>query len=365
MRLTTGEVAERLWSEGVVTAAEVDALRRAVSHDGEDDIPWYMRVAVGAGAWAATAFLLAFLFGLQLIRGDVPRIVFGVVLVAAALWARREATAEFLRQAAVAGSLAGMGLIIVSLGSLTHSGAAAGTVGVILSAAMIILMPDRVHRFLATLVCAVCAVVAVLDLEWPRGLEVVAIALFLLAGWVWRFRLRERELRVAELLEPVGYGAIVAIFAILLFSTATDGRISPLHSGTAGLGIFTTAAIAILLLALVVGIFEEHGRSPAEPTTLLVLASIVLLAVLTRATPGIVAGVAVLVLGFDRRNPVLIAMAALFLAVFGSVYYYSLQMTLIEKAGVLAASGALLVAARMVIERGRSHAPTVGGEGAP
>lgn len=364
MRLTTGEVAERLRNEGLVSATEVDALRRAVSHDGEDDIPWYMRVAVGVGAWAATAFLLAFLFGLQLIRDDVPRIVFGAALIAAALWARREAAAEFMRQAAVAGSLAGVGLITVSLGSLSHSGVVAGTAGVALSTALIILMPDRVLRFLATLLAAVCAVAVVLDLEWARGLEVAAIAVVLVAGWVWRFGLREREVRVAELLEPVGYGAIVAVFAMLLFSTATDGRISPLHSQTAGLGMFTTAVIAILLLALVVGIFAEHGRSTAEPTVLLVLASIVLLAVLTRSTPGIVAGVAVLVLGFDRRNPVLIAMAALYLVVFGSVYYCSLHMTLIEKAGVLAASGALLLAARMVIGRGRSHAATLAGGGA-
>lgn len=364
MRLTTREVAERLRAEGLAGDAEVDAVRRVLASEDEADIPWYMRVAVGLGAWAATAFLLAFLFGLQLIRGDVPRIVFGIVMLAAALWARRESAAEFVRQAAVAGSLAGQGLIIVSIGSLTHSGVTAGIVGMVLSVAMIVLMPDRVHRFLTTLVAAACAVVVVLDLEWARGLEVVAIGLFLLAAWVWRVRLRERDVAVGELLEPVGYALVVATFGILLFSTATDGRISPIHSETAGLGVASVIVVALLLLALVIGILREHERSPAEPASMAMLAAIVLLAVLTRSTPGIIAGVAVLALGFDRRNPVLIAMAALFLVVFGSVYYYSLHMTLIEKAGVLAASGALLLAARAMIGRGDARAPALARRGA-
>ena len=54
-----------------------------------------------------------------------------------------------------------------------------------------------------------------------------------------------------------------------------------------------------------------------------------------------------------------------FLTVFGSVYYYSLSMTLMEKAGVLAASGVVLLGARAVITRGtpRVGASAVRGEG--
>jgi uncharacterized membrane protein len=44
-----------------------------------------------------------------------------------------------------------------------------------------------------------------------------------------------------------------------------------------------------------------------------------------------------------------------FLLVFGSAYYYSLNLTLLEKSGVLAGSGVLLLAIRQRIAPGESH----------
>ena len=363
MRLTIGEISERVVAEGLAGPAEVDALRGTFVREAEEDIPWYMRAAVGAGAWAATAFLLVFLFGLRVLEGDATRIVLGIVLVAGALWARREASAEFMRQASVATSLAGQGLIIVGTGEITDSGVIAGLVGLMLSVAMIVLMADRVHRFLTTLIAAACAAALLLDLGWGAGLEVLAVCLAALTALVWRVGVRERSMATGETAEPVGYGLIVALFALLLYSAATDGKISPLHDDTAGVGTMTALVMGAMLIALVVAILKEHESSPTAPTSLLILGAIVLLAAVTRTSPGIIAGVAVLVVGFDRRNPLLIGMAALFLTVFGSVYYYSLSMTLIEKAGVLAASGMVLLGARAVIARGapRLRGSTVGG----
>jgi uncharacterized membrane protein len=80
-----------------------------------------------------------------------------------------------------------------------------------------------------------------------------------------------------------------------------------------------------------------------------------LLALVTLSTPGIIAAVALFVLGFDRRNRVLIALGIAFLVKFLALYYYSLDMTLLEKSIVLAASGLVLLAARAYIELG--HRP--------
>ena len=364
MHLTIGDVAEQLRSEGLAGEGELDALRAALARQHADDMPWYLRAAVGAGAWAATAFLLAFLFGIQILDGDMTRVVFGIALVAASLWVRRETSAEFMRHASVAASLAGQGLIIVGTGEITGSEVGAAFVGVTLSIATIVLMPDRVHRFLSTLVGAVCAVVMVFELEWDAALDIVAIVLIVLTAVVWRAGVRERSPTAGDTLEPVGHGLVVAVFAILLFSAATDGQFGVLRDTRTGLGLATTLIIGALLLALVAGILREHGASITSPTALAVLGAIVLLLALTRNSPGIIAGIAVLVLGFDRRNPLLVGMAALFLTVFGSVYYYSLSLTLIEKAGVLAASGVVLLLARAVITRTASPGRVVPAGGA-
>ena len=355
MRLTIGEIAGQVRAEGLAEPDDIDALRATLAREAEDDIPWYMRAAVGAGAWAATVFLLVFLFGLQLLRDDTTRIVVGIVLVAIALRARRTASAEFMRQASVAASLAGEGLIIVGTGALADSGVVAGIVGLVLSVAMVVLMPDWVHRFLSTLIGAGCAVVVVLDFDWRAGLEVLVICLAALTALVWRTGVREGRAAPGETAEPVGYGLLVAAFIILLYSEASGGRISPLHDTVRLPGAATTVVVGAMLIALVSTILRESAVSLSSPASLLTLAAIVLLTAITRTNPGIIAGVAVLVLGFDRRNPLLIGMAALFLTVFGSVYYYSLSLTLMGKAGVLAASGIVIVVAAAVIARGTSE----------
>jgi uncharacterized membrane protein len=76
------------------------------------------------------------------------------------------------------------------------------------------------------------------------------------------------------------------------------------------------------------------------------------------SSPGIVAGAAVLILAFDRRNPVLVGMAVVFLLVFGAAYYYNLDLTLLEKSGVLVGSGLLLLAIRSrLVPRGSEGPP--------
>ena len=54
-------------------------------------------------------------------------------------------------------------------------------------------------------------------------------------------------------------------------------------------------------------------------------------------------------LGFDRRNPLLIELAVAYLLVFGAMYYYSLDLTLLEKSGILVGSGALCLAVRALL----------------
>ena len=183
----------------------------------------------------------------------------------------------------------------------------------------------------------------------------MAIGLILLTAFVWRSNLVDRDAGIGEMLEPVGYGALVAAFAMLLLSAATNGGISPLHDSTAGLGVATVAIVGLLLVALVASILRENRIDLSSPGALIAIGAILLLAVVTRSSPGLIAGLAVLVLGFDRRSPLLIGMGALFLTVFGSVYYYSLSLTLMEKAGILVGSGALLLAARALLAwQGRS-----------
>lgn len=355
MRLTLAAVLGRLRAEGLATPDMEGDVRAALAKSMHEEIPWYLRTLVGIGAWAATGFLLAFLLLIAGLRDEVARMVAGALIAAAAVWVRRTTRAEFLKQAAVAASLAGVGLFMVGIGRISNSAAAIGAAGVLLAVVLVFLMPDRVHRFLMAIFGAM-SLTFVMDVEVWHGLEIGTLVIVAATAYVWRVGVRNRSEATAEMLEPVGYGLVVALFGAMLFDSASllvaqlTREIAREHA-RAALGPLTTIGITLALIALIWSIDEEHGTSHTSGASFAAITGAAALGAGSLYSPGIVAGAAGLMLAFDRRNPVLLGMAVVFLLVFGSVYYYNLDLTLLEKSGVLAGSGLLLLAIRSRIAR--------------
>jgi uncharacterized membrane protein len=172
---------------------------------------------------------------------------------------------------------------------------------------------------------------------------------------VWRYDVAWRGNALAEILEPVGYALVIVLFVALLgrtFATSTHAHWTlDIRRDVGALGPLATIVCTAALLALTWRVLDEHGASLTSPLSFAILAGVVLLGAGTLDSPGIVAGVAALMLAFDRRNVVLLGMAAVFLIVFGSFYYYSLSLTLLQKSGVLIGSGLLLLSIRQRVAR--------------
>jgi uncharacterized protein DUF4401 len=372
MRLTIADVFNQLVAEGLAPPESIDKARAALEGAVDTSPPLLARLIAGFGAWIATGFLIGFLVITKIVDEEMSAIIVGAILVVAAVYLRRHADAEedFKRQLAFAGSLAGQGLVIVGTVGETNSAALGGLVALVMSLVLIPLVPDPAHRFMSGLIGSIAAFAAMADLHlaWTlgdagsfgtlivRGSDLAGLAIVATAAYVWRIGIRERSREVAEMLEPVGYGIVVGMFAVLLFSSifavADDlvrgprsTRVNAWH-----LGPLTTVGITAALIALELRIFSEQRVKPHVEAIVVSIAATVLLGLVTLSTPGIMAAITVLMLGFDRRDRVLIALAIVFLVKFASVYYYSLRMTLLEKSMVLAASGMLLLAARAYIE---------------
>lgn len=351
MRLSVADVLAQLKSDGLATDAADARARAALEAELRDHLPWYVRAAVGVGAWLATAFFLGFLLVFLDLEEALPRIGAGLAFLVLAVWRRPHTTSEFLRHAAVAVSLAGFGLVIAGMWEQFDSRVTAGLVG-IMSAALIRLMPDRVFRFLATITMVVAIYLLIMDERALRGFELATLAIAALTALVWRFRLDERSANVVEMFRPVGYALIVAVFGALLVGMSTQlGRLSFDTGRWLVVGRITTIGLTVALLALVWKILDEQGRPMNSGSSVAALLGVVALGASTLTTPGIVGGAAVLTLAFDRRDKVLLGMAVVFLLVFGSVYYYSLHLTLLQKSAILAGTGALLLAIRHRLAR--------------
>lgn len=351
MHLSVADVFRRLKAEALATDAADGPARAALEVELRDHLPWYLRAAIGLGAWLATGLFLGFLLFFLDIDEALMQIVIGAALIALAVWLRRRTASEFLRHAAVAVGLAGFALVVVGLYDQLDA-RATGVVVAVLSAALIRVMPDVVFRFLVTLAMVAAIYVSVVDERAARGFELVTLVVVVLTALVWRYRIRDRAPDVEEMLEPVGYALVAALFVALLIGMSTQlGRLSFDTGRWLIAGRLTTIGITTALVALVWTIMEEQGRAIGSPTSIAALLAVVVLGATTLSSPGILAGAAVLTLAFDRRDKVLLAAASLFLLVFGGMYYYAMHLTLLEKSGVLAGSGLLLLALRHRLAR--------------
>ena len=378
MRLAIGTVLDRLAAEGLATAEQAALARQALAAaaDAEEATPWYVRVAAGFGAWIATLLVVAFLGGIGLRPNEPSALVVGLALVVGAVALRLAARAEFARQVALAASFAGQALVVLRMADVTDSFGGAGLAALALSLVLVPLVPDAAHRFLSAVVGAggLMAAIVSLRLRWDadplassllsvRGADVGLLLLVAAAAWGWRGHARWRDARLAEIVEPVTWGLTVAILGFLLVDALLGPSLGWFTPGRRPsdwqLGMLTTIGIAGAIGALALAALREHGGAGAAGP--IALAGVAALAVLTLPTPGIVTAIGVVLLGFDRRRPLLVGLGALFLVVFLAFFYHGLRVTLLEKSGMLAASGLLLLAACWWLRRRSSVAPAAEG----
>ena len=76
-----------------------------------------------------------------------------------------------------------------------------------------------------------------------------------------------------------------------------------------------------------------------------------MIALLLHQSPGIIAAIIVLLLGYRRGNNVLIGLAIVFLSVFFIAYYYHLNISLLMKSITLMSAGVGLLVLRFVLQR--------------
>ena len=109
--------------------------------------------------------------------------------------------------------------------------------------------------------------------------------------------------------------------------------------------------MALVLLYLAYRLLYELERPLLSPVGLWALVAVALLLIPAYQTPGILAAVIVLLLGFWRNNVLLMGLATLFLLFFLSAYYYNLEITLLNKSYILMGTGVVLLALRFAFQQ--------------
>lgn len=314
--------------------------------------PWYVRVMLGAAGVIAAIFLLAFVgVGLGFVMdSEIASIVTGLLLIAAAyILFVTGPRSDFVAMFGLAVSLAGQALLAFGFFKLFkgwYREPLPYFLFAMIEATLAYFVPNFIHRVVAAYATAImlayaCAKVGIWYL--PPGIVAAAVA----AVWLNEVRLSKKHSIVA----PVGYGLTLALMEIesARFAGPWLGLQSGSRAMTSALPWLGEALVALALVATVWVLIQRAGWKPASPRALLALGIALALGAASCKAPGIAAGLMIVVLGFANGNRVLTGLGIAALLFYVSTYYYLLNATLLFKAGVLLATGIVLLVARWLV----------------
>lgn len=338
---------------------------------------WYIQGMLGCGGWIAAAFFfLTSGFFVAMLVADLGTLAFGytgivfgiALMIGSTIGNNNEANNVFIDQMMLAGQIAGQSLLYVGIGILVYEYMtddwkpnatiiALSMIGI--NVMMIGIYRDGIFRFLATL--TIIAALNGLMYLWnlPAGLSFVIVAMALANLVIWGDMLPiHTQIERYTLLQNVGYGITIGMGFTIIYQIANGYREFGAASSNLNTPIITSLLLLGLVILLVVRLLNEYGVDLKSPTAIGLIAMTTIITLPTLITPGILAGIFVLLLGYRKHNWILIGLAVAFLVGFVSEYYYSLEFTLLVKSIILMTTGVLFLIGRMILQRYLPTPPT-------
>lgn len=322
-----------------------------------DASPWFVRVMLGVAGWVGALFLLAFV-GTALafvFRNSEAALVIGVLSCVAAYFIFRTAkNNDFGTQFGLAVSLAGQAMVIFGLADsfkFRFNDASFYFLVFGFEVILALLLPNFIHRVLASGGAMVALALALAKLGIygiAPGIAAACCALIWLDARNWAHN--------GALWRPIGYGLALALVQIDTFHLFGVHAWRFWSNGEPGWWLqyapwIGAALVTVVLLYTACSLLAREGIAVASATGAAAFTAAILAGVLSLSAPGVATSILILLLGFASGNRVLMGLGLLALGGFLSHYYYQLHQTLLVKSMVLAASGIVLLAVRLALQK--------------
>jgi len=309
---------------------------------------WYIQAAVGISAWIAALFIIGFIItGIILTESALAYSITGLIFIAAAVGIKYLfRRSNFAGQLSLAISLAGQGLFVAGIYLGTESLLTTCLITILMEATLFLLYPGRLHRFISALIL-LGAILTLLYGEWEiyEATHALVILLLSLALLIWSEDSYFVSQGLRSLSRPLGYAVTLTLFGLLLPSVIYEINY---------VKYWWLSTLGLLVVSLLFFIYLRFGRNVLNLSLALMAAmagGVVVLSLLTWQTPGILASLILLIVGFWRGHRLVWGLAVAFLVFFIGAFYYHLALDLYEKSLILMGSGALLLLARTFLLR--------------
>ncbi len=344
------DLLEALSEKGFAEGKEQDLKSFVLEQQEGKELPLYIRALVGVGAFIASLCLIA----LMAIGFDIDEtegfLVVGLLFIALAISLIRfggdgvTIKHSFMMQSSFALMAAGKALFVFAIVMIFES-AWAGTLAILtVTVATYHVYRMSIDRFLSTYAVLFSIHINVLWIgDVPASKAIffnlfVGVELLLAAILIWSAKVRRDYI-------PVTYALLFSLCTAASF-LASRAEFAFVMDEEVIAPYFTSLLFTIALSATIVWIAGGLSKLKSEAVLLGCLGAIIL-GVLS--APGVLLAIILMVLGYGKHEKIMIAMGALLLPLFLYHYYYNLDVSLLEKSGVLVGSGLLLLAARFYI----------------
>lgn len=320
--------------------------------------PWYLIILEGIAGWIAALFLLGFI-GSFLAIGFDEKMVQGslfigavFVLLGAVLDRKSRAQQVFMSQLAFVFGLSG--LLCVGWGLSETLGHRNELAWFICFGALLIIhsafINNRLSVFLDGIGMAGCITGILYQWQWmslmPLGMLVLAIVLCLSLD-----RLGTHYGRLCILAYACVSWTLLAQGLLILRVSGLDF----FNDAIAHLSIWAGLlpwSVSLLASLIVVGyIFNQRHITLMSKAGYSTIIGLILIGFLAIPLTGLSSALLFLLLGLQLHNKVLTTLAIISIPLFISAYYYSLNVSLLEKSLLLTALGAVLLLARWGLNR--------------
>ena len=350
-KYSAANLLEKLGSKGFMTEQEVSDF--VIGQQQEKEMPLYLRALVGVGAFIASLCFIGFLSAADIIdyTDEAALIVWGLIFVAGAIGLQRTADHDnrakhsFFMQSSFTSMAVGKMLFVFGTGQVFHSewGVTLGLL--IITAITYPIYRMSIDRFLSSFAVLLSILVNILWDQYISGSrEFLLNGFFLLQFTAAAILLTYSKIKRDYI--PLSYAFAFSLCASILF-LALYGEFGYWWHKE----LIHPAFIDVVLTGGLVALFAwAAGGIEKLKTEPLLLASVgtVLLGLIS--APGILLTIGLMVLGYAKHETLLIIAGALLMPVFLCLYYYNLDISLLEKSGVLIASGIVLLAARLYLK---------------
>jgi hypothetical protein len=266
-------------------------------------------------------------------------------------------TNEFMTQFALAVSFSGQMLFVIGLclSIELHEPSAGVFCGIALFEVILALfVPNFIHRVLSSCAAMIALSFAIDFAGLNQLVPGITAAAFVV---VWLNEVRWA--RHAPILQPAGYGFTFALLLLVgvrfYYYNVWDMFWYVGYRGDEQVGLSSpwmcAASISAVLCYMVYQLLERDNVPATGRAGVVVIMGSLFLAILSLWAPSIVIAFMILIVGFAVGNRVLLGLGIAGLCLFLSHYYYQMQLSLLVKAFVLAASGAILLIARTMLNR--------------